>query len=71
MKEMITPCEEQKEKESLLDNLTIAGILSAKNGGNGMSIHLTDFQINYLRDLVKGDLESERIQAKRHSAMFF
>lgn len=54
---MITPHEEQKEKENLLDNLTIAGILSAKNCGNGMDIHLTDFQINYLRDLVKGDLK--------------
>ena len=59
MREMITPYKEQKEKESLLDTLTIAGILSAKNGGNGMSIHLTDFQINYLRDLIKGDLKNE------------
>ena len=53
----MTPHEQQIQKESVLVYLSGAGICSAKNGGTGMGIHLTDFQINYLRDLVKGDLE--------------
>lgn len=49
--------EQQKQKEGVLTHLSAAGICSARNGGNGFGITLTDFQINYLRDLVKGDLE--------------
>lgn len=53
----ITPYEEEKQKENLYGNLFCASIFSAKNGGKGINVHLSDFQINYLRDLVKGDLE--------------
>ena len=49
--------EQQIQKKSVLVYLSGASICSAKNSGTGMNIHLTDFQINYLRDLVKGDLE--------------
>ena len=49
--------EQRKRKEDVLAYLSAASIFSAKNGGNGMGIHFTDFQINYLCDLVKGDLE--------------
>ena len=49
--------EQQKQKENAFAYLSAAGICSAKNGGKGWGIHFTDFQINYLRDLVKGDLE--------------
>lgn len=54
---MLTSYEKQKQKENLYGNLFAAGIFSAKNGGSGINVHLSDFQINYLRDLVKGDLE--------------
>lgn len=54
---MLTSCEKQKEKENLFGNLSCAVIFSAKNGGSGINVHLSDFQINYLRDLVKGDLD--------------
>ena len=54
---MITPYEEEKEKQDLFDSLSMAGIVSASNGGKGANISLTDFQIVYLRRLVKGDLE--------------
>lgn len=54
---MLTSYEKQKEKENLLSNLSCASIFSAKNGRKGIDAHLSDFQINYLCDLVKGDLE--------------
>ena len=54
---MLTSYEKQKEKENLLGNLSCASIFSAKNGRKGIDAHLSDFQINYLCDLVKGDLE--------------
>lgn len=50
---MITPPQEENEKKALMNKLNYAGIFSAKNNGEGCDIHLSDYQINLLRDLLK------------------
>lgn len=49
----------ERELEDLLPKLDAAGICSAKNGGKGWDITLTDFQINVLRELVKEVLHDD------------
>ena len=53
---MLSLKKQLSERENLFAKLSWAGIFSAKENGKGADIHLTDYQINYLREILKKEV---------------